>query len=100
MGEKGSYTCQWKNNFLGQTNYRNFTVSYPNEIPVNDKTVVTAVSSTFSVLLLILIAYGGVKFYRDKVRIYYLTSKIFRETNRRSFLCQPKETTSFTRRAT
>ncbi|XP_046451546.1 vascular endothelial growth factor receptor 2-like [Daphnia pulex] len=68
MGEKGSYTCQWKNNFLGQTNYRNFTVSYPNEIPVNDKTVVTAVSSTFSVLLLILIAYGGVKFYRDKKR--------------------------------
>jgi hypothetical protein len=67
MGENGRYACQWKNIFPGETGYSNFTVSYPEEILVTDKTVIVAVSTTFAVLLLILIAFGGVKFYQDKV---------------------------------
>jgi len=65
--EKGSYACLWKNNFVGE-NYVNFTVSLQSEeIPSIDKTVVIAVSSTFAVLLFILIVSIGVKFYFDKV---------------------------------
>ena len=65
--EKGSYACLWKNNFVGE-NYVNFTVSLRSEeIPPIDKTVVIAVSTTFAVLLFILIVFIGVKFYFDKV---------------------------------
>ena len=65
--EKGSYACLWKNNFVGE-NYVNFTVSLQSvEIPPIDKTVVIAVSTTFAVLLFILIVSIGVKFYFDKV---------------------------------
>ena len=65
--EKGSYACLWKNNFVGE-NYVNFTVSLQSEeIPPIDKTVVIAVSTTFTVLLFILIVSIGVKFYFDKV---------------------------------
>jgi hypothetical protein len=65
--ENGRYACQWKVSFPGDVKYRNFTVSYLDRIPENDKTVIVAVSTTFAVLLLILIAFGGVKFYQDKV---------------------------------
>ena len=67
--EKGSYACLWKNNFVGE-NYVNFTVLplLPSEeIPPIDKTVVIAVSTTFAVLLFILIVSIGVKLYFDKV---------------------------------
>jgi hypothetical protein len=67
MGENGRYACQWKNISPGETGYSNFTVSYPEEILVTDKTVIVAVSTTFAVLLLVLIVVVGVKFYYDKV---------------------------------
>ncbi|XP_046459913.1 mast/stem cell growth factor receptor Kit-like isoform X2 [Daphnia pulex] len=64
--ENGRYACQWKVNFPGDVKYRNFTVSYLDRIPENDKTVVIAVFTTFAVLLLVLIVIVGVKFYYDK----------------------------------
>jgi hypothetical protein len=67
MGENGRYACQWKNIFPGDVKYRNFTVSYLDRIPENVETVVIAVSTTFAVLLLVLIVIVGVKFYYDKV---------------------------------
>ncbi|XP_046459939.1 mast/stem cell growth factor receptor Kit-like isoform X2 [Daphnia pulex] len=67
IGENGRYACQWKNIFLGETGYSNFTVLYP-EVPVTNKTVIVAVSITLAVLLLILIAFGGVRFYQEKKR--------------------------------
>lgn len=60
----------WNNNFLDEASYRNFTVlflSQLEEIPPIDKTVVIAVSTTFAVLLFILIVFIGIKFYFDKV---------------------------------
>jgi hypothetical protein len=70
LEEKGRYACMWKNNFLDEASYRNFTVlflSQLEEIPPIDKTVVIAVSTTFAVLLFILIVFIGIKFYFDKV---------------------------------
>jgi hypothetical protein len=67
MEENGKFACQWKVGFPGDVKYRNFTVSYLDRIPGNDKTVVIAVSTTFAVLLLVLIVVVGVKFYYDKV---------------------------------
>jgi hypothetical protein len=67
MEENGKYACQWKVGFPGDVKYRNFTVSFIDRIPENDKTVVIAVSTTFAVLLLVLIVIVGVKFYYDKV---------------------------------
>jgi regulatory protein YycI of two-component signal transduction system YycFG len=46
-----------------------FTVSYSEEILVTNKTVIVAVSSTFAVILLILIIFVRVKYYYDKVNI-------------------------------
>jgi hypothetical protein len=68
MGENGSYTCQWKVGFPGDVKYRNFTVSFIDRIPENDKPVIITVSTTFAVLLLSLIIVIGVKFYFDKVQ--------------------------------
>jgi hypothetical protein len=70
LEEKGRYACMWNNNFLDEASYRNFTVlflSQLEEIPPIDKTVVIAVSTTFAVLLFILIVFIGIKFYFDKV---------------------------------
>ncbi len=67
MGENGRYACQWKVSFPGDVKYRNFTVAFIDIIPENDKPVVIAVSTTFAVLLLVLIVVVGVKFYYDKV---------------------------------
>ena len=67
MEENGKYACHWKVNFPGDVKYRNFTVSYLDRIPEKDKTVIIAVSTTFAVLLLVLIVIVGVKFYYDKV---------------------------------
>ena len=67
MGENGRYTCQWKVGFPGDVKYRNFTVSDIDRISENDKPVIIAVSTTFAVLLLVLIVVVGVKFYYDKV---------------------------------
>jgi hypothetical protein len=69
MGENGSYICLLKINFIGITGYSSFTVSYSEEILVTNKTVIVAVSSTFAVILLILIIFVGVKNYYDKVNI-------------------------------
>ncbi|XP_046640460.1 mast/stem cell growth factor receptor Kit-like isoform X4 [Daphnia pulicaria] len=68
MGESGSYACQWKVSFPGDAKYRNFTVSFLDKIPVNDKTVTIAVPTIFAILLFILIVSVGVKFYYDKKR--------------------------------
>jgi len=96
--EKGRYACQWKNIFLGETRHSNFTVLYtvyPEEILETNKTVIVAVSTTFAVVLLILIAHGAVRFYQDKVNKTNLCLTIKGDF---SFFGQmsTKETTSFT----
>ena len=75
MRDMGSYSCLWKNNLVGEVNYRNFTVlllSQPEEIPLKDNTVVICVYTLFAVLLIILTVFIGFKFYY-KVNKWNLT---------------------------